>query len=49
MNIKQKYQLVGMPLTIIIDEDGTLVERHEGELTEMEDIIFLMNRIRQDD
>ncbi|CAM3684035.1 redoxin domain-containing protein [Paenibacillus lactis] len=49
MNIKQRYQLVGMPLTIIIDEDGTLVERHEGELTEMEDIIFLMNRIRQDD
>lgn len=49
LNIKQKYQLVGMPLTVIIDADGTLVERHEGELTEMGDILSLMNRIRRDD
>jgi len=49
LNIKQKYHLVGMPLTIIIDEDGTLVERHEGELTEMEDILSLVNQIRRGD
>lgn len=49
LNIKQNYQVVGMPLTVLIDEDGTMVERHEGELTEMEDILNFMARIKRDE
>ncbi|MGG3280952.1 redoxin domain-containing protein [Paenibacillus solani] len=49
LNIKQKYQVVGMPLTVLIDKDGTIVERHEGEMTEMDDILNFMARIKQDE
>lgn len=48
LKIKEKYQVVGMPLTVLIDADGTVLERHEGELTEMEDILYLMDRIKND-
>lgn len=48
LKIKQAYQVVGMPLTLLIDEEGTIIDRHEGELTEMEDILKLMNRIKQE-
>ena len=48
LKIKQTYQVVGMPLTLLIDEDGTIIDRHEGELTEMEDILNLMERIKQE-
>lgn len=30
LKIKQKYQVVGMPLTVVVDADGTVLERHEG-------------------
>lgn len=48
LKIKQKYQVVGMPLTVVVDADGTVLERHEGELTEMEDILYLMDQIKGD-
>lgn len=46
LKIKQAYQVVGLPLTLLIDEEGTIMARHEGELTEIEDILNLMERIK---
>jgi len=43
--IKQQYLAVGLPLTLLINAEGELVERHEGELTEMADILNLMKKI----
>lgn len=48
LKIKQQYRAVGLPLTVLIDEEGTLMERHEGELTEMADILHMMERIKHD-
>lgn len=44
----QQYRAVGLPLTVLIDERGNIMERHEGELSEMSDIIRLMERIDAD-
>lgn len=46
MAIKQKYAVVGQPVSFLIDAEGKLIARHEGELTEMADIIDMMNQIR---
>ncbi|WP_152392691.1 redoxin domain-containing protein [Paenibacillus guangzhouensis] len=43
--IKQQYRAVGLPLTLLINAEGELVDRHEGELTEMIDILNLMEKI----
>lgn len=48
LRIQHKYRVVGMPLTVLIDKDGNILERHEGELTEMEDILRLMDQIKRD-
>lgn len=48
MKIKQQYRVVGMPLTVLINAEGDLIERHEGELTEMADILNLMGRINHE-
>ncbi|GIQ65959.1 thiol-disulfide oxidoreductase ResA [Paenibacillus cisolokensis] len=48
MRIKQQYRVVGMPLTVLINAEGDLIERHEGELTEMADILNLMGRINHE-
>lgn len=48
MRIKQKYNVVGLPLTIIIDKEGKLIERHEGELTDMADIMSYMVQMKND-
>lgn len=49
MQVKQRYGVVGLPLTVLVDEHGNLLERHEGELTEMADILQLMKRIQPDE
>lgn len=46
MKIKQKYLVAGLPLTVLINAEGDLIERFEGEWTEMADILNLMERIR---
>ena len=48
MKIKQQYRVVGLPLTVLINAEGKVIERHEGELTEMADILSLMGRIPHD-
>lgn len=45
MDIKRQYRVSGLPLTVLINSDGELVERHEGELTEMADILALLGKI----
>ncbi|WP_028562326.1 redoxin domain-containing protein [Paenibacillus pinihumi] len=47
MKIKQQYRVAGMPLTLLVDAQGKLVARHEGELTEMSEIIGMMEQIKQ--
>lgn len=44
----EQYRAVGLPLTVLIDERGNIMERHEGELSEMSDILRLMERIDVD-
>ncbi|WP_028545574.1 redoxin domain-containing protein [Paenibacillus taiwanensis] len=46
--IKKQYLAVGLPLTIVINAKGEIIERHEGELTEMADILNLMRKISHD-
>ncbi|MFF2479647.1 redoxin domain-containing protein [Paenibacillus sp. NPDC058071] len=46
MAIKQQYRVVGLPLTVLVNKDGKIVARHEGELTDMVDIIALMNQTK---
>lgn len=48
LKIKERYRAAGLPLTVLIDEEGTLLERHEGALTEMADILHMMERIKHD-
>jgi peroxiredoxin len=46
MEVKRHYRVVAMPLTLLVDRDGELIARHEGELTEMSDILDLMNQLK---
>ncbi|MCG7407016.1 redoxin domain-containing protein [Paenibacillus sp. ACRRX] len=46
--IKKQYLAIGLPLTLVINAKGELIERHEGELTEMVDILNLMRKISDD-
>lgn len=48
MEVKRHYRVVGMPLTLLVDRDGELIARHEGELTEMSDILDLMNQLKSE-
>lgn len=43
--VKKQYRVVGLPLTVVIDESGRIIERHEGELTDMADILQLMGQL----
>lgn len=47
MTTKQQYRAASMPLTVLINAEGDIIERHEGELTEMSDILNLMARIKE--
>ncbi|WP_261800077.1 redoxin domain-containing protein [Paenibacillus sp. PAMC21692] len=44
-DVKRQYRAAGLPLTVVIDEQGNIMKRHEGELTEMSDILALMGEI----
>lgn len=44
-DVKKQYRVVGLPLTVVIDHHGNLIDRHEGELTDMADILQLMGQI----
>lgn len=46
MQIRQTYGVVGLPVTLLVDADGVLISRHDGQLTEMADIMNLMNTIK---
>jgi peroxiredoxin len=48
LQVKKQYRAVGLPLTIVIDAEGRILERHEGELTDMSDILSLMGQIRHE-
>lgn len=48
LDLKRIYRAAGLPLTVLIDGEGRLIERHEGELTEIAEIIAMMGRIKQD-
>lgn len=43
--IKKKYHASGLPLTVLIDSKGTLIHRHVGELTDMSEILELMQLV----
>ncbi|MHA6480407.1 redoxin domain-containing protein [Paenibacillus sp. strain BS8-2] len=43
MNAKMQYRASGLPLTVLIDQRGHIVKRHEGELTDMSDIMQFVN------
>lgn len=45
MEVKKQYQITGLPLTLLIDENGIILERHEGEFTEMSEILEMMEKI----
>ncbi|WP_259391365.1 redoxin domain-containing protein [Paenibacillus sp. 1011MAR3C5] len=47
MKLKSAYKIIGLPLTVLIAPDGTVLERHQGELTDMADIMGLMNRLKE--
>lgn len=44
-DVKRQYRVAGLPLTVVIDEQGKLIKRHEGELTDMSDIFALTREI----
>lgn len=48
LGVKKQYRAVGLPLTIAIDAEGRILERHEGELTDMSDILSLIGQIRHE-
>lgn len=48
LDLKRMYRAAGLPLTVLIDGEGRLIERYEGELTEIADIIAMMGRIKHD-
>jgi peroxiredoxin len=47
-DVKQRYRVAGLPLTVAIDDQGKLIDRHEGELSEMSDIFALMGKINNE-
>ncbi|WP_223829618.1 redoxin domain-containing protein [Paenibacillus arenilitoris] len=46
--VKKRYRVVGLPLTVLIDPQGAVIERHEGELKDMADILRLMERLKDE-
>ncbi|GKU79401.1 thiol-disulfide oxidoreductase ResA [Paenibacillus sp. L3-i20] len=46
--IKKKYRISGLPVTLLVDKDGKIVERITGELQSTQDILDLMDEVRQD-
>lgn len=46
--IKKSYRISGLPVTLLIDENGRIVERMTGELRSVDEIEALLEKIRLD-
>lgn len=46
--IKKNYRISGLPVTLLIDKNGRIVERMTGELRSVDDIQALLEKLRPD-
>lgn len=46
--IKKSYRISGLPVTLLIDRNGRIMERRTGELRSADDIAALLDRLRLD-
>ncbi|MFC5647667.1 redoxin domain-containing protein [Paenibacillus solisilvae] len=46
--IKKSYRISGLPVTLLIDRNGRIVERRTGELRSVDDIEALLEKLRLD-